>query len=674
MEILIEAVSQPIELRIEEGEEPGYAGSYFLINAGNTVIRLDSSSFPALEPGINYLKFTAPGAASTISYSVNFSTPLADSHPSTSAIKYLSEAQNGDGGWGFQSRDGVSRLYFSYWASKALGRQVPDSTDRSGFVLGKERAGGGFSDEDGPTVFDTAVALLTLSELGLDTQAVAPQSIGYLENTRFANHSWENDAYLSVWAMDALLASGIPLAPSIISNGGAGVGENFSTGMRTVEITGFAPVGAHEVRVNHPSSSVEYDRSTGRYIISVVLAEGLNSVEVAAVNLSGVSGESRTINVTLDSTLSEQEFVLLPVFNRVGFAIDPANDLDATGLLSLLGDVAIELQKFNTDTGVFDSIRREEGGGFAGINFGISGLETVNVTVSGNAAFGLSGRPVSPAVIDLVSGLNMITIPNPPSDLTAFKLLDLIGDETVVGGLQRYNPVSGRVESAGYHRGLPIGMDFSIDRHIAYSLYMHVPLAGFDLPVNVETSISIQEPIAGATVTTSPVMVTGSVSGNEPLSVDVNGVPATLTGNTYSASVPLTTTGMVDLTATVLDDRGNTSRDAVTVTYDPVDYFVPVGGSVSGTRSFSAPTELLYAIAFYTTSITNLPEGVSFNTTNVQIFVTGEIAVDYTIAADTTAVPGIYTFQVVYELLDSDANPLEPLTENVMTFRIEIGP
>jgi hypothetical protein len=82
-------------------------------------------------------------------------------------------------------------------------------------------------------------------------------------------------------------------------------------------------------------------------------------------------------------------------------------------------------------------------------------------------------------------------------------------------------------------------------------------------------SVTISSPANGATETHSPVSVNGSASaGSGVKSVTVNGVAATVSGGTWSATLPLTR-GHDKLTATVTSNAGNTATASVTVTYAP---------------------------------------------------------------------------------------------------------
>jgi len=85
--------------------------------------------------------------------------------------------------------------------------------------------------------------------------------------------------------------------------------------------------------------------------------------------------------------------------------------------------------------------------------------------------------------------------------------------------------------------------------------------------VELRPFVTITSPANGATVTSSPVTVTGSAGGSSGVkSVTVNGVGATLYGTNWTAKVPLTP-GQNTLTATMTPKYGSGATDSVTVTY-----------------------------------------------------------------------------------------------------------
>jgi hypothetical protein len=85
--------------------------------------------------------------------------------------------------------------------------------------------------------------------------------------------------------------------------------------------------------------------------------------------------------------------------------------------------------------------------------------------------------------------------------------------------------------------------------------------------VEIRPFVTITSPADGATLTSSPVTVTGTAGANSGVkSVTVNGVGATLYTTTWSARVPLTH-GQNTLTATMTPKYGSGASASVNVTY-----------------------------------------------------------------------------------------------------------
>src|SRR5262249_46390482 len=78
-------------------------------------------------------------------------------------------------------------------------------------------------------------------------------------------------------------------------------------------------------------------------------------------------------------------------------------------------------------------------------------------------------------------------------------------------------------------------------------------------------TIKIDQPVDGSTVIDTQVTVTGTVSDESAVTVKVNGVDATVNGNSFKADVPLAL-GANKITATAVDAFGNTSTASNTVT------------------------------------------------------------------------------------------------------------
>jgi len=93
--------------------------------------------------------------------------------------------------------------------------------------------------------------------------------------------------------------------------------------------------------------------------------------------------------------------------------------------------------------------------------------------------------------------------------------------------------------------------------------------------------LTITSPPNGAIFSSSPIWVIGNVSNNA--NVTVNGVQASVSNNTFSASIPLSE-GQNLITATATDQYGQTTSQSISVTfYKPV-----TGGIITGTVTDSS--------------------------------------------------------------------------------------
>ncbi|MCP5443668.1 MAG: hypothetical protein H6968_11595 [Chromatiaceae bacterium] len=666
LDILIESISGSVDVRIGRGVPPTPADPFFPIS-GTGIISITPASGVLLVPGTtHYIQFTS-SAGATVSFRVDYVATSHTTVPLTDALAYLQDARNPDGGWGFQPGDADSRLYFTYWASRALA----GTADPSLFVLGREVVGGGFSDSGAANVFDTALALLTLSQNQKDPETIAPASIAFLESAQLANGSFADDPFRTALALDALFASRTPLAPHIASSGGAGAGADFVTEQSVVTISGLAPVGSAGISVNIPGAAVVFDAATGEFSITLALEEGLNSITVSATNLAGVSGPPTFLEVTRNSSLLGQDLMLNSGFNAVSLALAPANPLDARGLLELLGPDSVEVQRLDPVIGLFETLARDGSGGFIGTNFALGELDGFFVVTSTLANAHLAGSTPIATTVDLVKGINTLTVPSPPASLDSFALLAQIGDDTVVSAIQRFDPLTGAFQTAIYASGVPAGVNFPIEAGVAYLVSMHQDLSGFLLPVGL--SVAIMSPADAAVVTSTPLTVTGTVSGVPPITVTVNGVAATVSGGEFSADIPLVS-GLNLVTAEATDAGGGSIVDVISVTLQAVDYTLPVGGFVQDSRVISADAATIAQVASLQWSFVGLPPEITYNVVGVFIISATEVQIDFQIDIASEASTGIYQFQVVNQLLDGVGTPLGPLTGKVFDFSIEVTP
>ena len=105
------------------------------------------------------------------------------------------------------------------------------------------------------------------------------------------------------------------------------------------------------------------------------------------------------------------------------------------------------------------------------------------------------------------------------------------------------------------------------------------------------------------------------------------------------------------------------------------DFSIP-GGWLPTPAPGSSPAirAELDQIAFFTETQIGVPAGVTYTTTGVSRISATEINVDFQIAVQVGTTPGLYDFQVEYGLLDSNQQPLGPLTGNLFDFTLEVLP
>jgi len=114
-----------------------------------------------------------------------------------------------------------------------------------------------------------------------------------------------------------------------------------------------------------------------------------------------------------------------------------------------------------------------------GYGDGIIIYSNVNKSVSFNPALLPRNSYVECVAVDLNAGLNVITFPCIPAGLTAFQLIQAIGDDTTVSSIQRYDVDYGQFEAAVYYNNQPSGVDFPVAAGEGYLIYMNQDVLGF---------------------------------------------------------------------------------------------------------------------------------------------------------------------------------------------------
>ena len=653
--------------------QPGGATFTVDITPGVTPINIGPFAFAAGTWTLTAENLTG----APVTYTVEVSYMAGDGSSSTRMTRpmlYLGRTQNPDGGWGIND-EGDSQIMVTSEVARNLEGQinavVPGLPAAATWLASKQNGDGGYSSE--PASSNVTETALALRGIGLsDPAAPLAAGVAFLESQQLGNGSWGNDANMTALALQALLLNEPRAAPVITSDGGGGIGADYSTNASIAVITGDLPFGAVGIIVSDPSAIVEIDLVAGTFTITVNLAAGANLITITGVDGFGRQGASEAITITRDQTLATQTIKVGPGINFRGLGVEPSNPLTAIGLINLLGNDAQSVSRLNASTVTYETVERDNGG-FLGSDFDLHALDCFIVKSDALASADIIGSIAIPETVDLVAGIDSLTLPNPPVDLTAFILLALIGDDSVISAIQRFNTSVGAFETAGFDNGEPSGTDFEIEPSVCYLVYMRAPLAGFTLPVDTSATIQINSPTDGATVTTSPLTVSGDVTGTEPLTVTVNGVPAVVVGTTFTADVPLVEGANV-LAASLTDAAMRNANDTINVTFELVDYSLPPSGSVSDTRIFTGPQAVLDQIAFFSETQIGVPAEVTYATLGVSRISATEIEVSFQIDIAPGATPGFVQFQIEYGLFDAGSNPLGPLAGNLFDFRIEITP
>jgi len=96
----------------------------------------------------------------------------------------------------------------------------------------------------------------------------------------------------------------------------------------------------------------------------------------------------------------------------------------------------------------------------------------------------------------------------------------------------------------------------------------------------IAPTITITSPVAGSIGNQTPITVTGTISGTSPVGVTVNGVAATVSGTSFSASIPLSQ-GQNPLAATATNAFGSANA-ATTVVLDTTPPIITITAPANG--------------------------------------------------------------------------------------------
>jgi len=203
--------------------------------------------------------------------------------------------------------------------------------------------------------------------------------------------------------------------------------------------------------------------------------------------------------------------------------------------------------------------------------------DSINVTLSGSTFNRRTSQQSFTATLTnngteavqgpIFLGIDAITSP----DVSAAN-----NDEVSTAGIPVYTV---NVHSLAPGTSVSVGLVFNNSTRVRFSFTSLVfiePSADTTPPV-----MEITSPTNNAEVNQSPVTVNGTISDESTVTVTVNGINATISNGSYSASIPLVT-GSNTLTAIATDAAGNTASTSIQVTLlPPPDISPPVIGITS---------------------------------------------------------------------------------------------
>ncbi|RLG90098.1 hypothetical protein DRO34_06190, partial [Candidatus Bathyarchaeota archaeon] len=296
----------------------------------------------------------------------------------------------------------------------------------------------------------------------------------------------------------------------------------------------------------------------------------------------------------------------------------------------------------------------------------------------------VAAQGLKTATIDtsLYAGLNLFGYQvEVPAGYTSYDMIADLGGEDEVEKIQRYDPATGSFETTFYESGVPVGDIFDIVSGEGYLVYMKVEKTVSQVGRIVSVSIQLEP---GLNVVAIPCVPLGyssydmlrylgspdEVSSIQKFDKETGAFQTTAYFDSQPSGINFDiVNGEAYLIHMKVAKKVDFPMEAI-----EVDYVISKGESVSDSRNFQGDSDLLDQAAYYTETQIGVPDFVTYTTTGISRVSDTDIEVSFSIEVSSTAPEGIYEFQVEYGLLDSENNPLEPLTNNIFSFRIKVVP
>jgi hypothetical protein len=214
----------------------------------------------------------------------------------------------------------------------------------------------------------------------------------------------------------------------------------------------------------------EYVRGTNP-LLPDTDSDGFSDYAEVQAGTDPLDPASKPMNVTIE---------LEKGFNLISYSGKGNPVVKAFDLIKMLGS-SQEIEsvlKFDSTSGRYKDVRYNASGEPEGEDY-----ELVNG--EGYIVYSKAAKTVDLVFSDQCSvtglkrGVNLIGTPCVSVNMTAYQLLQKIGDDTVVYSVQRFNAETGKFETAGYLTGQPSGVDFLIKAGEGYFIYMKKDVTGF---------------------------------------------------------------------------------------------------------------------------------------------------------------------------------------------------
>ncbi len=157
------------------------------------------------------------------------------------------------------------------------------------------------------------------------------------------------------------------------------------------------------------------------------------------------------------------------------------------------------------------------------------------------------------------------------------------------------NGVSATLVGSAFNALVPLALGANSITATATDVAGNTAAASRSVTRGITPTVVITAPAAGLLTNQTPIAVTGTVSGTVPVTVTVNGVAATVTGETWTASVALGE-GSNTLSASAVNAFGNGSS-SVAVTLDSTPPLVSIAAPANGTTVTSQPIAVSGTVA-----------------------------------------------------------------------------